>query len=188
MVKRHVTNGALTNGDSTFFVGILSFMNSASRHRTSQGAWIFRKPIPGILLWNATKFWTYNIQSTSNNTYLNRTLRSVEQASCPSVRFIFLLSGRDRFPFRKNPQHPFQHKHVIIAAYGIFLSLQLVQLCKTTHALPDSLCTLQLGTLTCLDTVIHKNQFKLADWLCTSQRFTMLFGKCLLTGSMGMQD
>lgn len=35
----------------TFFVGILSFMNSASRHRTFQGAWIFKKPIPRIWLW-----------------------------------------------------------------------------------------------------------------------------------------
>lgn len=35
----------------TFFVGILSFMNSASRHRTCQGAWIFKKPIPRIWLW-----------------------------------------------------------------------------------------------------------------------------------------
>lgn len=42
---------------STFFVGILSFMNSASRHKTFQGAWIFKKPTPGIVLWNTTEVW-----------------------------------------------------------------------------------------------------------------------------------
>lgn len=42
-------------GVSTVLVGILSFMNSASRQRTSQGAWIFRKPTSAILPWNNTQ-------------------------------------------------------------------------------------------------------------------------------------
>lgn len=41
-------NNCRTN---TFIVGILSFMNSASRQRTSQGACIFKNPTPGILVW-----------------------------------------------------------------------------------------------------------------------------------------
>lgn len=58
-------------GASTFFVGILSFMNSASRHRTFQGAWIFKKPIPGILPWNTKhkKVWILFTKRThSRNT------------------------------------------------------------------------------------------------------------------------
>ena len=34
----------------TFFVGILSLRNSASRHNTFHGAWIFTNPTPGILV------------------------------------------------------------------------------------------------------------------------------------------
>ena len=42
---------------NTFMVGILSFINSASLQRTFQGAWIFTKPIPGILLWGHRHVW-----------------------------------------------------------------------------------------------------------------------------------
>lgn len=35
----------------TFLVGIFSFRNSASRHSTFQGAWIFRNPTPWIFVW-----------------------------------------------------------------------------------------------------------------------------------------
>lgn len=34
------------NRELTFFVGIFSFISSASRQRTFQGAWIFKKPTP----------------------------------------------------------------------------------------------------------------------------------------------
>lgn len=44
----------------TFVVGILSFINSASRQRTSQGAWIFTKPTPGSLVWK-TKIKTHGL-------------------------------------------------------------------------------------------------------------------------------
>lgn len=62
-VNRNLINGHYTDGWSTFFVGILSFMNSASRQRTFQGAWIFKKPIPGILLWNTTRVWMFTYYS-----------------------------------------------------------------------------------------------------------------------------
>lgn len=38
--------------NSTFFVGIFIFINSASRQRTFHGAWIFTKPTPEVLVWN----------------------------------------------------------------------------------------------------------------------------------------
>lgn len=41
----------------TFLVGIFSFMSSASRHSTLQGAWIFRNPTPWTLVYAPEKTW-----------------------------------------------------------------------------------------------------------------------------------
>lgn len=132
--------GTFSDGWITFFVGILSFMNSASRHRTFQGAWIFKKPIPGILLWNTTKvciftyysLWTHcrimgqfmtfkNVWTTPiNNTCLIDICEQSFQYSSMhvafSIRFKALLCGR--VP-GKSSASALAQTHVFIGAYEI---------------------------------------------------------------------
>lgn len=141
------TNGEYSDGWITFFVGILSFMNSASRHKTFQGAWIFKKPIPGILLWNKTKVWRFKHYSLITHCrpplytqwiskYSNR--QSTTLHWCQSVN---VTSAQIQ---------------VFIAAYEIVYFLPPL-LCKTSPTLPDSFQTLELGTLTYLDIEIHNS-------------------------------
>lgn len=47
----HPFSAASKHGGFTFLVGILSFISSASRQRTFQGAWIFKKPTPWIFVY-----------------------------------------------------------------------------------------------------------------------------------------
>lgn len=68
--------------------------------------------------------------------------------------------------WHENPPHPPKQKLASLLVQ-VRLFLQPLLLCKTTHMLPDSLHTLQLSTLTRLDTEIHHNHFKQAGLLDT---------------------
>lgn len=87
-------------------------------------------------------------------------------SSWQSSMLCFCLKLCCLIEWHENPPHPPKQKLASLLVQ-VRLFLQPLLLCKTTHMLPDSLHTLQLSTLTRLDTEIHHNHFKQAGLLDT---------------------